>query len=66
MFKDYSQTYASQILVLAGLIAMLSKGRVTESDAVFLLGGILNVAGIVWAIVARYKKGDVSVFGARK
>jgi hypothetical protein len=69
MFQNYSQTYASQILVVAGFVTLLGKQfgwAWAEGDIAFTLGAIANFAGVVWALVHRYSQGDVTPLGGRK
>lgn len=67
MFQNYSQTYAATITTVAGLASvLLSKYGVTEADATLVIGTIVSFVGIVWQIVHRFKKGDVTVGGMRK
>lgn len=69
MFRNYSQTYATQILALAGLLAMLGHSlgwEIAEGDAVFVIGATADVVGIVWALIHRHSKGDVELGGARR
>lgn len=69
MFKNYSQTYASQILALAGMITLIGNKfgfPLLETDIVLVLGGLANVIGIGWALYDRHSKGDVTIGGFKK
>ena len=69
MFQNYSQTYASQIMVLTCFIVLVGQQlgySFLSTDVEFLIGALLNVGGIIWALYHRYTKGDVTVGGARK
>lgn len=68
MFTNYSQTYASAITTLAGLIVSMLSLRgisILPYDVEFLLGMVVNFIGIVWTIYHRYQKGDVTLVGKR-
>lgn len=70
IFTNYSQTYAANIAAFAGmvsaLLAMFGFDFIVDVQVQFLLGTVLNFGGIIWSIVQRYRKGDVTVGGWRK
>ncbi len=69
MFENYSQTYASQILAVAGMITAATAAfghSFATPEVQFVLGSAVNIAGIVWALLHRHAQGDVSVAGVRK
>lgn len=67
MFTNYSQTYASAILTLAGTLGLfLNKYGITNSDIELVLSSIATLGGIIWTLTHRKSKGDVSVLGFRK
>ena len=69
IFTNYSQTYAANITAFVGMAAaLLAMFGVDLADAQlqFILGTVLNFGGIIWSIVQRYSKGDVTVGGFRK
>ena len=69
MFQNYSQTYASQITSVVGLvIALLATKGITilPQDAEFVAGLIVNVVGIIWTLTHRHSQGDVTALGFRK
>jgi hypothetical protein len=68
MFINYSQTYASAILSLSGLIvAILAAFNVSvlPQDVEFLLGMVVNLVGVIWTIYHRKSKGDITALGKR-
>jgi len=68
MFTNYSQTYASQITALAGFVVVASNTfgwGVDNGSAVFFLGVLANLGGIIWALYHRKSKGDITVSGKR-
>lgn len=69
MFKDYSQTYASAIVSLAGLISsvlVMFHVNIAQADIQFVGGLLVNLIGIIWTLYHRKSKGDITVLGARK
>ena len=69
MFTNYSQTYASAITTLAGLVVSLGAvyGYTFLAPQIeFVLGVCLNFGGIIWAVLHRNSKGDVNIVGFRK
>jgi hypothetical protein len=69
MFKNYSSEYAANIAALAGfavLIARMFGVEVTENDAVFAIGVLINVCGILYNLYMRVQRGDITAFGRRK
>ena len=69
-FTNYSQTYAANITAFFGmtsaLLALFGMDFIGEQQFQFVLGTILNFGGIVWSLVQRYRKGDLSFFGLRR
>lgn len=68
MFQNYSQTFASQILALAGFVVLGAKSfgyDWAQEEVIFVLGLLANIGGIVWALVHRHSKGDVTVVGVK-
>ncbi len=69
MFQNYSQTYAAAITALVGVVVMvlgLFHINVVASDLELALGSIVNLVGIIWVMVNRYRKGDVTPLGSKK
>ena len=73
MFQNYSQTYAANITIAVGFLLpfinnLLAKYGIqfASNDVVFVVGEVLNAGGIIWAIVHRLSKGDVTPLGVRK
>ena len=69
MFQNYSQTYASQILALAGFIEIIGNQfgwSWAESDILLVLGVAANIGGIIWALTHRASQGDINPLGVRK
>lgn len=69
MFQNYSQTYASAITSIVGLVVAIlaTKGvSILPSDAEFVAGLIINAIGIVWTITHRHSQGNVTALGYRK
>lgn len=68
MFTNYSQTYAAAVVTAAGLlVTVLSMFHVTvlPQDIEFVLGLLINFGGVIWTLVHRNKKGDVTPLGRR-
>lgn len=69
IFQNYSQTYAANIAAFVGLAAALLAMfgvEIADAELQFVAGTVLNFGGIIWSIVQRYGKGDVSIGGFRK
>jgi len=69
VFQNYSQTYAAAITAFVGMATAILPffGVSIESAQLqFVVGSVVNFAGIVWVIVQRARKGDVSVLGVRQ
>lgn len=67
MFTNYSQTYAAIITTIAGLAGVyVNKFGWTNSDIEMILSTIVCAVGVVWQIVHRQAKGDVTPLGFRK
>ncbi len=70
MFTNYSQTYTSAITSVAGLIvtvlAAFGIDLIGQQDIQFLAGLLVNLGGVVWTLIHRVKKGDVTPLGFRK
>lgn len=68
LFVDYSQTYAANILSVAGLLVVILgmfHVNIVSTDLQFILGLVVNLIGNAWALYHRYKKGDVTPLGSR-
>ena len=68
MFNNYSSEYASQITALAGFLIVASRAfgfDIAESDIIFGLGALANVAGMAYALYTRYQRGGVDKLGRR-
>lgn len=60
----YSQTYSAVIIALLG---WLNLGTLVTNDEVgAIIDGVLQLGGLIWVIVRRYQKGDVSVLGVKR
>ena len=67
MFTNYSQTYAATITTFAGLIGLfVNKFGYTNSDVELALSASFSLVGIIWQLVHRHSKGDVSPLGVKK
>lgn len=69
MFDNYSQTYAAAIVTFAGAIVVIAKMfdvSVNQDDITAVLAATVTLAGILWQLYQRYKKGDVTPLGSRK
>ena len=69
MFQNYSQTYAATIATLAGFIVLILnslKINIAQSDLELVIGSFVALVGIIWQLVHRYNKGDVTPGGKRK
>lgn len=70
IFTNYSQTYAANITAFAGmasaLLAMFGIDFLGDAQVQLIVGTCANFIGIIWSLVQRYRKGDVSVAGFRK
>lgn len=68
MFENYSQTYAASITTLAGFIGLLFHAlniNIVPSDIELVLGAGVTLFGVIWQLIHRYNKGDVTPVGAR-
>ena len=69
VFKNYSQTFASQITAGAGLVVALLGAFGVDflgtQDVQFAIGAVVNFVGIVWTLVHRFRKGGVTALGKR-
>lgn len=69
MFTNYSQTYSAGILSLAGVVVLLGRSfgvEFAEQDLVFALGALANAGGVVWVLIHRFAKKDITAVGRRK
>ena len=70
IFQNYSQTYAANITAVTGMVAALLAvfgiDIIGETQIQFVVGTVLNFGGLIWSLVQRYKRGDVTVGGFRK
>lgn len=65
--KDYSQTYAATLTILAGILGnYLNKYGFSNSDIGMTLSTVVTLGGIVWQLYHRYLKGDITPMGMRK
>jgi hypothetical protein len=66
--QNYSTTQTSNIVALSGFIVILLnhfKINITHEELQAALGAGLILGGLVWSWVDRYKKGDLTITGAR-
>lgn len=69
MFTNYSQTYAATITTVAGFIILVIgkfNTGLSQSDIELGIGVLVSLGGIIWQVVHRHSKGDVTVVGSRK
>lgn len=62
----YSQTFASQLVILLALFLPKLGITLGDSDTTALAQGILIFGGILWTLVRRYRIGDVNIIGVKK
>jgi hypothetical protein len=68
MFQNYSETFATQIVTLAGFIVILGRANgweLMEGDIIFALGVLANLGGAIYTLYKRYQQGGVTVLGVR-
>lgn len=67
--KTFSQTIASNITTIAGLVVLLL-GKIGVDSSVeevtTVIGLLTSLAGAIWNWVHRYKKGDITPLGFMK
>jgi len=64
IYMGYSSTFAFLIVALLGWLGV---GQlVSEKEVAVIIDNILQIAGILGGLWARYKQGNVNVLGFRK
>lgn len=62
--QNYSQTYAAVIIALLG---WFNVGHLISNEEVgAIVDAVLQLGGLIWVIVRRYKAGGVNALGVRK
>ena len=67
--ENFSTTQASNITILAGFLVMVARHYrwdIAQEEIVALLGGLAVAVGVIVSFVSRYRKGDLTIIGARK
>lgn len=63
---NYSQTYLAVIVSVLGWVLKAAGVPFVEEELVKQIGSVLELAGLLWVLVRRFRDGDVKWFGARK
>lgn len=61
--QNYSTTYAGIIVIVLGWLGLAS--LVSSTEVSTIVDNILQLVGIIVAIVGRYKAGGVSMLGVK-
>ncbi len=67
--ENYSQTQASNISILVGVIMLvLNHFRINigSDEVTLVIGGLFAVGGVIVGWIHRYQKGDITIAGFRK
>ena len=62
--KNYSTTYAGIIVIILGWLGFAN--LVSDTEVSTLVDHVLQLVGIVTAIIGRYKSGGVTPLGFKK
>lgn len=64
--KNYSLTYTGTIIFVIGYLFKLAGVPFVEGDLQSTVSFITALVGVVLSLYGRWRRGDLSVFGARK
>ena len=62
--SQYSTTYVGVIVIVLGWLGL--SNLVTNDNVSVIVDNVLQLIGVITAIIGRYKAGGVSVLGFRK
>lgn len=62
--QNYSQTYAGIIVIVLGWLGLAH--WVSNTEVATVVDNIIQLIGVVTAIIGRYKAGGVNVLGVKK